>query len=60
VTGNTIYDPIDWETTAGIITPIGSLFVSLLIFVIVERLNRFKLRSQGYNKIVDVIEGKKK
>ena len=59
VTGKLIYSTIDWDSLAGYLTPILALFGTFLIFVIVERLNRIKLRSQGYHSFVDIIEGKK-
>jgi hypothetical protein len=58
VTGIAIYPPITWDTTEGILTPLVALLASTLLFAIIERLNRFKLRYLGYHRIVDILEYK--
>ena len=58
VTGSVIYPAISWDSVAGILTPLVALFASGLIFAVLERLNRIKLRSLGYNRFVDIIEHK--
>ena len=39
VTGIPVYAPMDWESVAGILTPLGVLVGAVVIFFIVDLLN---------------------
>lgn len=57
--GTPVYAPMDWETTEGILTPIGVLVGSIVIFFLVDILNQQKLKVNGYKHIVRVAMNKK-
>ena len=59
VTGTPVYKPMDWESTEGILTPIGVLVGAILIFFLVDLLNQQKLKANGYHHIVKVALNKK-
>lgn len=59
VNGTPVYAPMDWESTEGILTPIGVLVGSIVIFFLVDLLNQQKLKANGYNHIVKVALNKK-
>lgn len=59
VNGIPVYAPMDWESTEGILTPLGVLVGSVVIFFLVDLLNQCKLKANGYNHIVKVALNKK-
>jgi hypothetical protein len=57
IRGEPIYPPIDWVTPSGIITPCAALVGTVLLFYLVIYLNNLKLKSSGYIRIVDILQG---
>mmetsp|Transcript_22433 Transcript_22433/g.34705 ORF Transcript_22433/g.34705 Transcript_22433/m.34705 type:complete len:199 (+) Transcript_22433:325-921(+) len=58
IEGYPVYLPINWHTTTGIIAPFVIVIIGIVLFLILEQLNKIKLKFRGYGDIVPICSGK--
>ena len=54
-----VYPVMKWEGFIGFLVPIGTAIVAALVFLLLECISKKRLRKNGHNKIVDILEGQR-
>ena len=52
-----VYSIMDWKSPKGIGLPLITIILYLITLLLIEILNKFKLKKLGYNSILSIISG---
>lgn len=57
ITGKPVYPILTWEGWLGFFVPVGTILLTLCIYLCIEYCSKRRLRKNGYHKVVDIMEG---